>query len=45
MRAEHLRMWHCAEKREYNPDPGNWGKVDAIIQEQFRWVELTVPFT
>ena len=36
MRAEHLRMWICAETQEEDPDPGNWGKVTTIIQASFR---------
>ena len=43
MRAEHLMMWHPAEKREENHNPGNWEKVVAIIQEAFRGGELAAP--
>ena len=43
MRAEHLRMWHRAEKWEENPDSGNWEKVVSIIQGEFKGRELTAP--
>ena len=43
MRVEHLRLWLCVAKREEHPDPGNWEKVVAIIQEDFRGGELTAP--
>ena len=37
MKVEHLRMWHHAETREKDPDPGNWEKVVALIQAASRW--------
>ena len=40
MRAEHLRMWICAEIREEDPNLGNWEKVVSIIQATFRGGEL-----
>ena len=36
MKAEHLIIWHRAEKREEDPDPGNWENVVEIIQVGFR---------
>ena len=36
MKAKHLRMWHCTAKWEEKPKPGNWEKVAAIIQADFR---------
>ena len=40
MRAKHLRLWLRVANWEENPDPGNWEKVIAIIQENFRGGEL-----
>ena len=36
MKAEHLKIWHRAAKREENPNLGIWEKVIAIIQAAFR---------
>ena len=44
MRAEHLWMWLRAATREEDPKPGNWEKVVAIIQVDFRVVELVAQF-
>ena len=40
MRAKHLKLWLRVANLEENPDPGNWEKVIAIIQENFRGGEL-----
>ena len=36
MKAEHLRMWHHAAKREEDPEPGKWEKVVTQIQADIR---------
>ena len=40
MRAKHLRMWLCNATQEEDPDPENWEKVVAIIQEKLMGGEL-----
>ena len=45
MKSEHLRIWYRTVKQEENIYLGNWEKVIAIIQADFRGVELAVPYT
>ena len=40
MLDKQFRMWLRAAMREENPDPGNWEKVAAITQADFRRGEL-----
>ena len=42
MRAEHLRLWICAAKREEHPDPEKLEKVFVIIHADFRGEVLAV---
>ena len=44
IRAKHLRLWLRTAKREEHADLGNWEKVIAIIQADFRGGELAAPF-
>ena len=42
MRAEHLRLWLRAAKREEHPNPEKWEKVFVIIHADFRGEVLAV---
>ena len=45
MKAEHLRVWHRAAKREENLNLGGWEKVVAIIQSSFMGVGLVALYS